>query len=45
MSELPLADRTIDEVRTLLAAGEVSSRDLVEACLVRIDRDGARLNT
>jgi aspartyl-tRNA(Asn)/glutamyl-tRNA(Gln) amidotransferase subunit A len=46
MSEpLPLADRTIDEVGALLRAREVSSRELTEACLSRIERDGTRLNT
>ena len=42
---LPLADRTISEVVPLLHAGELSSRELVVACLGRIERDGARLNT
>ncbi|MEO8510187.1 MAG: Asp-tRNA(Asn)/Glu-tRNA(Gln) amidotransferase subunit GatA [Chloroflexota bacterium] len=42
---LPLADRTIDEVGALLRAREVSSRELTEACLSRIERDGDRLNT
>jgi aspartyl-tRNA(Asn)/glutamyl-tRNA(Gln) amidotransferase subunit A len=42
---LPLADRTITEVGELLRRREVSSRDLVVACLARIARDGARLNT
>jgi len=42
---LPLADRPIHEVAALLERGEVSSRDLVEACLARIERDGERLNT
>ena len=45
MNELPLADRTLSEVGELLRRREVSSRDLVEACLVRIRRDGERLNT
>ena len=45
MSELPLADRTISEVVPLLASGELSSRELVEACLARIERDAERLNT
>ena len=45
MPELPLADRTISELAPLLDAGELSSRDLVEACLARIERDGDRLNT
>ena len=42
---LPLADRPIHEVVPLLERREVSSRDLVEACLARIERDGERLNT
>ena len=42
---LPLADRTIAEVGELLRRREVSSRDLVAACLARIARDGERLNT
>jgi len=42
---LPLADRTIAEVGELLRRREVSSRDLTQACLGRIARDGERLNT
>ena len=42
---LPLADRSIGEVVPLLDAGELSSRELVEACLGRIERDAVRLNT
>ena len=42
---LPLADRTIAEVGELLLRREVSSRDLTQACLARIRRDGERLNT
>jgi aspartyl-tRNA(Asn)/glutamyl-tRNA(Gln) amidotransferase subunit A len=42
---LPLADRTLDEAAGLLRRREVSSRELTEACLARIDRDGERLNT
>src|SRR6187401_2462576 len=42
---LPLADRTITEVGAMLRAREVSSRELTEACLARIDRDAERLNT
>ena len=42
---LPLADRSIGEVVPHLDAGELSSRDLVEACLGRIERDAVRLNT
>ena len=45
MAELPLADRPISEVLALLDAREISSRDLVQACLARIGRDGERLNT
>ncbi|HEX2766045.1 MAG TPA: Asp-tRNA(Asn)/Glu-tRNA(Gln) amidotransferase subunit GatA [Candidatus Limnocylindria bacterium] len=45
MSSLPLADRTIGEVADALRAGEVTSRELVEACLARIERDAERLNT
>jgi aspartyl-tRNA(Asn)/glutamyl-tRNA(Gln) amidotransferase subunit A len=44
-SALPLADRTIAEVVELLRRREVSSRELTEACLARIRRDGERLNT
>jgi aspartyl-tRNA(Asn)/glutamyl-tRNA(Gln) amidotransferase subunit A len=42
---LPLADRTITQVGQLLRSRELSSRELTEACLARIERDGARLNT
>ena len=42
---LPLADRTISEVRDWLRRREVSARDLTEACLARIARDGESLNT
>ena len=45
MSPLPLADRTVTEVAALLRAREVSSRELTEACLARIERDAERLNT
>jgi Asp-tRNA(Asn)/Glu-tRNA(Gln) amidotransferase A subunit family amidase len=45
MAELPLADRAISEVVPLLEDREVSSRDLVDACLARIERDAGRLNT
>ena len=42
---LPLADRTIGEVGELLRATELSSRELTEACLARIERDAERLTT
>ena len=42
---LPLADRPISEVLPLLEARDVSSRDLVDACLARVERDAERLNT
>jgi aspartyl-tRNA(Asn)/glutamyl-tRNA(Gln) amidotransferase subunit A len=42
---LPLADRTITEVGQLLRRRELSSRELTDACLARIERDGERLNT
>jgi aspartyl-tRNA(Asn)/glutamyl-tRNA(Gln) amidotransferase subunit A len=42
---LPLADRTMTEVGELLRRGEVSARELAEACLARIGRDGERLNS
>jgi len=42
---LPLADRTIGDVAELLRTGETSSVELTHACLERIRRDGARLNT
>jgi aspartyl-tRNA(Asn)/glutamyl-tRNA(Gln) amidotransferase subunit A len=45
VSELALADRTITEVAASLRTREVSSRDLVDTCLLRIERDAARLNT
>ncbi len=45
MAELSLADRTISEAGTLLRSGDVTSRELVDACLARIERDGERLNT
>ncbi len=42
---LPLADLSIADAGALLRRREVSSRDLTQACLARIRRDGARLNT
>ena len=45
MSDLPLADRTITEVAEALRAGQVSSRELTEACLERVDAHAERLNT
>ncbi len=45
MTALPLADRTVTEVAAALRRREVSSRDLTDACLARIERDAARLNT
>ncbi len=42
---LPLADLSIADAGALLRRREVSSRDLTEACLARIRRDGGRLNT
>ncbi|MEX1073087.1 MAG: Asp-tRNA(Asn)/Glu-tRNA(Gln) amidotransferase subunit GatA [Chloroflexota bacterium] len=42
---LPLADRTVAEVGELLRGRQVSSRELTQACLDRIERDGAQLNT
>jgi aspartyl-tRNA(Asn)/glutamyl-tRNA(Gln) amidotransferase subunit A len=42
---LPLADRTISGVAAALRSGEVTARELTDACLGRIERDGERLNT
>ena len=44
-ADLPLADRTIEDVSRALRAGELTSRQLTEACLSRVERDGERLNT
>ena len=45
MTAPEVADRTISEVAAALRGGETSSRELTDACLERIERDGARLNT
>ncbi len=45
MSEHPLADRSITEIAEALRRGTATSRQLTEACLARIERDGERLNT
>jgi aspartyl-tRNA(Asn)/glutamyl-tRNA(Gln) amidotransferase subunit A len=45
MTALPLADRPITEVAAALRGREVSARELTDACLARIERDGERLNT
>jgi aspartyl-tRNA(Asn)/glutamyl-tRNA(Gln) amidotransferase subunit A len=45
MSDLPLADRSIAEVSEALREGATSSRELVDACLARIERDAERLNS
>ena len=42
---MELADRTISDVASLLRSRTVTSRELTEACLARIERDGQRLNT
>ena len=42
---MELADRTISEVTADLRRRALSSRELTEACLARIERDGPRLNT
>ena len=42
---LALADRTITEVAVALRDGTTSTRELVDACLARIERDAERLNT
>ncbi|HEX7067605.1 MAG TPA: Asp-tRNA(Asn)/Glu-tRNA(Gln) amidotransferase subunit GatA [Candidatus Limnocylindria bacterium] len=45
MSSLPLADLAITDAGAALRDGEASSRELTDACLTRIERDAARLNT
>jgi aspartyl-tRNA(Asn)/glutamyl-tRNA(Gln) amidotransferase subunit A len=45
MSDLPLADRTISDAAAALRAREITARELTDACLARIERDGERLNT
>jgi aspartyl-tRNA(Asn)/glutamyl-tRNA(Gln) amidotransferase subunit A len=45
MTELPVPDRTIAETAALLRNRELTSRELTEACLSRIERDAQRLNT
>lgn len=42
---LPIADRTISELGGLLRDRQLSSRELTDACLARIERDGDRLNS
>ena len=44
-TSLEVADRTITEVGAALRRREVSSRELTDACLARIERDAGRLNT
>jgi aspartyl-tRNA(Asn)/glutamyl-tRNA(Gln) amidotransferase subunit A len=45
MNDLALADRTITDVAAALRRRETSSRELVDACVARIERDAERLNT
>ena len=45
MTDLAIADRSITSLRTLLQRRELSSRELTDACLARIERDAGRLNT
>ncbi|MEO6577593.1 MAG: Asp-tRNA(Asn)/Glu-tRNA(Gln) amidotransferase subunit GatA [Candidatus Limnocylindria bacterium] len=45
MSPDAVPDGTISDAASLLRSREVSSRDLTDACLARIERDGQRLNT
>ncbi|MDQ3690508.1 MAG: Asp-tRNA(Asn)/Glu-tRNA(Gln) amidotransferase subunit GatA [Chloroflexota bacterium] len=44
-ADLPIADRTITELGHLLRDRQLSSRELTDACLARIDRDAGRLNS
>ena len=45
MSALEVADRSIGEVASALQARQISSRELTDACLERIERDAERLNS
>ncbi|HEV8053594.1 MAG TPA: Asp-tRNA(Asn)/Glu-tRNA(Gln) amidotransferase subunit GatA [Candidatus Limnocylindrales bacterium] len=42
---LSIVDRTITELGDLLRGRQLSSRELTDACLARIERDAERLNT
>ena len=42
---LPIPDRTISELGGLLRDRQLSSRELTDACLARIERDAERLNS
>jgi aspartyl-tRNA(Asn)/glutamyl-tRNA(Gln) amidotransferase subunit A len=42
---LPVADRTISDLGGLLRDRQLSSRELTDACLARIERDAERLNS
>jgi aspartyl-tRNA(Asn)/glutamyl-tRNA(Gln) amidotransferase subunit A len=42
---LPIVDRTITELGVLLRNRELSASELTDACLARIERDAARLNS